>query len=898
MVQAARNYLSEQHVREAALELRGALQKNPDNAEARYLLGQINLDLGAVAAAEKEFRRARAAGWQEDEAQVGLARALINANKFQDLMDEVEIKEDYSPTTRADLYGLRAAAQAGLGEVDQARETLAAGAGIDANAVQLLKTTIQIQLATGDLEAAASTLKQALSAHPDNPELLLLSANLSIQGNDQAGAMEACRKVIEQDPAILITVYGRQARLRLARLGIQDKNLDQAQSALAPLFKMNADDPAANYLGGMLAFEQGNSDLARERLLKVLKISPEHSQTLLLVGTVSYAQQNYEQAAYYIAKYVSAVPENLGARKLLGRTYMLLGQHDEAQETLQMALEEGAEDVELLALVGLSRLQGGDTASGIEGLEHALKVDPESVVLRGELAKAYLSTGETDLAVQELKTILAEGGEEEQTKSLLVIAYLRAGNFDQAINTILKMLARNPEDPAILTLAGNVFAASDDKPEARKYFNQALQIRPGFVPATLSLAGLEEQEGNYAEAVALYKGIVDSDPESTTPLLALARLAESQGKKQEMIDWLEQARERAPRDIKPRVMLAEYYLRERQTERADLLVKEAIKIGPRQPTLLALQCRVLMAGQRYNEALPFLNELVKREPDSVFARALLGETYMKLGQTKDARRQLEIVLEKQPYYEPALVLMAGVELQSGHYEQALEYTEQIQKALPGLYMGYELAGDARMAMKDHAEAKTAYDQAWDLVPSATLAIKLSKAAMRSGKQEEAPEVLLAWLNDHPDDARSLQFLGATYQDIGQNDKAIQVYEKVLAVQPDNVVALNNLAWLYSLFNDSKALGLAERAYQAYPDDAGIQDTYGWILVQQGQVDKGRGLLKQAMKKLSEVPEVRYHYAVALLKSGEKTEAHKLLNQLLQSESPFEGREDIQVLLED
>jgi tetratricopeptide (TPR) repeat protein len=247
---------------------------------------------------------------------------------------------------------------------------------------------------------------------------------------------------------------------------------------------------------------------------------------------------------------------------------------------------------------------------------------------------------------------------------------------------------------------------------------------------------------------------------------------------------------------------------------------------------------------------------------------------------------------------PALVLMVGVELQSSQYGQALGYAEQIQKAKPDLYMGYELAGDARMARKEHAEAKIAYTQAWDLDPSATLAIKLSETLKRSGKQEEATAALLVWLNDHPDDARPLQFLGTTYQDMGQNDKAIQTYERLLAVQPENVVALNNLAWLYSLSNDPKALELAERAYQATPDNAGIQDTYGWILVQQGQVDKGRGLLKQAMQKLSEVPEVQYHYAVALLKSGEKTEARKLLNQLLQSEGSFDGREDIPVLLEE
>ncbi|MBK8163180.1 MAG: PEP-CTERM system TPR-repeat protein PrsT [Gammaproteobacteria bacterium] len=897
MVQMAKGYLAESKLREASLELSNALQENPDNAEARYLMGQINLDVGDVAGAEKEYRRAGKAGWKEEEVQIGLARALINGNAFQSVIDDIEIKETYSAPARANLYALRAAAQAGLGDLDQARATLASGVEIDAGAFQVLKTTVQIQLASGNFKGATSSMKQALSAYPDNPELRLLSAITALQSQDKAGAMEAYQAIIEQFNGKYITVYDRLACLGLARLQILDKNLDLAQDTLAPLFKEYSNDPETNFLGGMLAFEQANLDLAEERLLKVLKDAPDHAQTLLLFGTVNYAQKDYEQAAYYIAKYVSAVPDNLGARKLLGRTYMLLGEQDQARATLQPALKESADDAELLALIGLSRLQGGQTASGIEGLEQAVKAAPDSAAIRGELAKAYISAGDTDRAIQQLNTLLAQGGNEQQTQTLLVLAHLRAGNVDKAINTVLGMLARFPEDPAVLTLVGNVFAASGDRPEARKYFNKTLKYKPGFVPATMSLARLDEIEGNSAEATTLYRDIADSDTQSIAPLLALARLAEKQGKTQEMLDWLEKAQKRAPKDITPRVLLAEYYLREKQPEKADALVVEAIKIAPRQSVLLALQGRVSMAQGHYNDALPTLNKLVTREPDSVFARALLAETYLALGQTKDARRQLDLALEKQPYYVPALLLMARAHLQSGNYDLALESADKAQKAQPELYMGYELAGDAWMGRKNYIKAKGVYTQAWERNQTAELAIKLSEALTQSGQPEKAVDILSDWLNDHTGDTRVRQFLGTTYQNMGQKTRAIQEYEKVLAEQPENIVALNNLAWFYSLTNDPKALELAERAYQANPDDAGIQDTYGWILVQQGQVDKGRRLLEQAMKQLSKVPEVEYHYAIALLKSGDGVQARKLLGALIKDNRPFEGRKDAQAALD-
>ena len=896
LVETAKTYLEQNKLREAALELKNALQQNPENAEARYLLGGINLDVGDTASAEKEFNRAEQAGWPEAQARLGLARALVNGNAYKKLLDEVEIKEDFPATERADLYGLRALAQAGLGQMDKASATLAAADKIDPKAFQVQKTNVQLQLLNADLTGASRTLKQALADYPDNKELLLLSAIIANQNKDHAGAIEAYNNIIAHDPAALVTAYGRQARLGLARLQIVGKKLDEAQATLAPFFKQNASDPMANYIGGLLAFEQGKLDLAEERLLKVLKVAPDHAPTQLLFGTVSYAQKDYEQAAYYISKYVSAVPENLGARKLLGRTYIKLGQHDEAQAVLQPGLKDSGEDAELLALVGLSQLQGGDMASGIAGLEKAVKAAPKSQVLRSELAKAYISAGETGQAIKEIQAMMTEGGGQDQAQALLVLAHLRAGEFDKAINIALEMLSRKPEDPAVLAMVGTVFAASDDKVEARKYFNKVLELKPGYVPAIMSLARIDELEGKLDKAEALYKGIVGPKTTDVVPMLALARLSEKQGDTAAMLDWLEKAYKQAPQDIKPRMILAEYYLRNKQPEKAEIMVREALKIAPRHGPLLILQARVLIAEQRFNEALNPLIELVTRSPESIYGRVLLGETYMKLGQMKDARQQLDLALAKQAYNVPALALIANVELQSGNREKALKYAMQIQKSQPDLYIGYELAGDIQRSDGNATGAAAAYAQAWQRKQSSALAIKSADVSTRIGKAEQAASILQTWISKHPDDASALQHLGTTYQNLGQDAGAIDTYTKALKLQPDNVVALNNLAWLYSKVNDPRAIELGEKAYRVNPEDSGVQDTYGWILVQQGQVEKGRAMLLNAMEKLSQVPEVRYHYGVALMKSGKKEEARQILSKLLEDGTPFEGRDEAKALL--
>lgn len=896
MIQTARAYLDQNKLREATLELKNALQSNPENAEARYLLGNISLDIGDAASAEKEFRRAAGAGWQEGLARVGQARAMINSKTFQKLIDEIKVKESYPVNTRADLYALRALAQLGLGNASLASETLKKAVEIDANAFHVLTAAVQIYLAKGELKGATDSLQQGLKTYQNNPEILLLSAAIAIKNNDFSGAEKVFKKVIAQDPGKLVTMYGRRARLGLARFHISNKAFDNADKTLMPLLTQMPDDPETNFVTGLLAFERGELDLAKERLLDVLKVVKNHRPTQLLFGTVSYALQDFEQAAYYVAKYVSVMPDDLAARKLLGRTYIKLGRHEEAQALLQSVLEVGGEDAELLALVALSQMQAGDAASGIAGLENAVTAAPENSTLRSVLARAYISAGETELAVNALNTILAEGGNKQQTGSLLISTHIRAQQYDQAIVVVLDMLQGNPQDPAVLSLAGNVFVMSNDRAEARQYFNKALQIKPDYLPATMLLARLEELEGRFGKAETLYKKLASMNKEDIAPLLALARLAEIQKQNEKMIEWLELANKRAAQDVRPRKILSEYYLREQRLEKAGQLIKAAIKIAPRDQALLVLQARWLLADAQYNKALLVLNPLVTREPDSVAIRTMLGEAYLKLDQVNDAQTQLNIVLEKQPYYVPALVLITNLKLQSGHDVTALAFAEKIQKIKPDLYFGFELAGDASMLKKDYLAAQNSYERAFQHKQLAELAIKLSEASTRAGKSEVAAKPLLVWLDDHPDDARVLQFLGSLYQNSKQNNEAIKAYEKALIIQPDNVVALNNLAGLYSLENNPKALELAESAHRLSSNNAGIKDTYGWLLVQQGQAEKGRRLLEQAREALPASAEVKYHYAVALLKLGEEKSARSLLEKLLASGETFEGRDEALQLL--
>lgn len=894
-VSSAKQYIEKNQLQDAYHELKNALQINPENAEARYLLGQVNLTIGDSEFAAKEFRKARQAGWDEGESNIGLMRAWKMGRQFQKMLDDVEIKDSYGDAIRADMYGLKAYAEAVMGYAGLAKVSINTGREIDSDAIQVMMTSIQIELASGRLDAASEQIKKALTLDANNTELLLLSAAVAIKNEAFEPAVASYRKVLSFEPKNIVTYTGRNARVGLARLEIQNKNLQQAKDLLKPIYKQNSDDPEVNFLRGLLAFEEQDLDQAEELFLKVLRLIPSHARTLLLFGAVNFAQKDYEQASYYTGRYLQLVPDDIKARKLLGRTYILMGQHEEAQSVLRTGLQEGT-DAELLALIGMSQLQSGDTESGISGLKKAIQAAPKNSALRGELAKAYITAGQTDSAIKQLNAILAEGGNENQAATLKVKAYLRAKQYDQAINTVLDILEQSSKDVTVITLVGNVFAISGDGAEARKYFNQALKIAPDNMQAAMLLAALEEVEGKADVAKAVYEKLSSNNPKTADPMLALARLAAEEKDYVAMISWLEKASEQAPMEIRSRYVLAEYYLRDNQLDKAGAIVEEALGVSSKEPSLLLLKSRILLVQHRYNEALPSLKELVTRSPKSVYARSLLGETYMMLEQYGNARQQLNLVLKEQPYYVGALVALSRVEQLSNNYERAIEYIERVKKIDPKYYPAYEAGGDILMAAKNYKAATESYKQAVLLKPSAEVVIKHSESLIRQAKAGEAAEVLRDWLIKMPDDTRVIQFLGNAYLADGENAKAIQAFETVYKQQPENIIALNNLAWLYSLKNDSRAIIFAEKAYKLKADDAAIQDTYGWILVQQGQVEKGRRLLEQVITELPDVAEVRYHYAVALYESGEKIEAKKLLNRLLQSGQSFDGRENAQRLV--
>jgi Tfp pilus assembly protein PilF len=141
------------------------------------------------------------------------------------------------------------------------------------------------------------------------------------------------------------------------------------------------------------------------------------------------------------------------------------------------------------------------------------------------------------------------------------------------------------------------------------------------------------------------------------------------------------------------------------------------------------------------------------------------------------------------------------------------------------------------------------------------------------------------------------YLAEAHLKAGQLPQAIAHYETSLKQNPKNLLALNNLAWLYQQSHDPRAASTAEQAYKLQPDNPAVADTLGWILIERGDMKRGLELVRKALAKAPEAAEIRYHLAVGLERTGDKAQARTELQALIRSGQPFPKLKEAKALLE-
>jgi len=868
----ANSYLEKNSINSAVIELKNALKRDPGHVRSRLMLGNIYLNIGDGPSAEKEFRRVSKLHIGRDRWQAELVRALLMQGKFGEILENYNLEPEDSEALKAELLALRGLAYQGGGEFQKAEKAYRESMQLNPDNLTALIATAQLANVQNNQKKAENIINQVLEKEPDNIQALGLRGDLARQARRFDEAEKDFSKILQINPNHF------QARVLRASIHMAKMEFDKVSGDLDIAAKQRPGNSAVLYMQALLAFQANNLDSALETLQLILRDNPQHIQSQWFYGMISYTQGDWETAENYINRVLVAVPSNLQAVKLLATIRMKLKVPKQAIGILKQALEKHPDDPQLMAMLGSAYLHSGDQEKGAEMLGLAVELEPDLAALRTELALGLLAKGDTEKAIVELKFAVNLGQGLLQADILLVLSHLKKQEFEKALQVSMKLEERMPESPIPFNLTGMAYLAKGEKTLAGKQFEKALKIDPKFHTAEMNLARIDTANNDVDKAEGRYKSILKQSVSHLGAMLGLAALSERQRDNSAVEQWLTKAQESNPKELRPGVLLAQFYLKQKQPLKAlqvaDLLSREY----PDNILVLQVLGNAQIAVGEISSAIRSFELLAEQQSDVPQAWLLLGRAQLMGKYLDKARTSFQHALTLNNRFTQAQVMLVGLELEARNYDVAEKLADELIKNHPELAVGYEVNAAVLEAKKQPEKALIFYAKGYDVQPSARLAGVLSQRYSSQGQPTKATAILQDWLKNHPEDAAIHSMLGMQLQFQKRNTEAITSYESALAVAPDNLLVLNNLAWIYQEKGDKRALELAEKAYNMAPDKPEIADTYGWVLVSFDRVEKALPILQQAMMMAPENPEISYHVAYALYKSERRGEAKTILEK--------------------
>ncbi len=873
--------------RAAVIHLKNALQLDRNNAQARLELGLIYVKVRQGPSAVKELTKARELGLSGDDVKLALIEAHILNREFDKALSSLAlIKLDAKDPSPLLLSG---EAQLGLQDYDGARRSFQEALEIQPGNVKAQRGLAHVALAQRNYSEAEKQLAIALQNPSEELEAWSLMGQLELMRGDFEAAFRAYKyaeSVGSLSPGI---------RIGLIRSLLALNRPDDADVHIKTLRETSPNHPLVNYYRGVSARLRGNLELAEEALREVLRVRPNHIQGLLLLGSIKLEQGELRQAEESLTKFVNAAPEHVPGAMLLAQTYLELGQPADAVEVLEPLEQRAGENARLLGMLGSAYLRNQTYQRGTELLERAAQLDPNATDIRAQLAASHLVTGSTDKAVRELKTVLGNEPGFLRANLLLIFAHLRNQKWDEAIEAARNLAARQPDDPVPLNLLGSAHAGKGENRTARQQFEKALSLKADFHSASLNLAALDESEEKFEDAAKRYAAVLEKQPGQEQAAVALARLVEQRGDQDETDRLLQLARTNNSTSLRPRLILGNRYLKQGRIEEAAKVIEEAERIAPAHPEVIRARARLYITRGDAIWARDLYKQLIDVSPDDPQLNFELARAEVANRDETEALERLDRVLQLDPEHLAARMLLAELATRRGDFKGALEIAVQISELHPQRSAGPMLQGDTLFEAGNARAAIDAYNRALEAEPASVLITKLFRAYRSVGEMETARQTLVNWLSDNPDDAAIRLILATADHSEGSQETASEAYEQVLKRAPNNFVALNNLAWVYFERGDERALDMAKRAYKQARRRPDVADTYGWILVESGLVEKGLAVLERAARGAPDHMEIQYHLAVAVNKAGDAERALEILKRVLASEQSFSAKEDARAL---
>jgi tetratricopeptide (TPR) repeat protein len=705
----------------------------------------------------------------------------------------------------------------------------------------LLRGLMEIAYERGETRVALDHWKRlaGLPQHRHDARVKLVEIELAVQIEDESALTAALADVRHLEGGEEGPLWGYGEALRLLRGAGAGR------------------DPAA-------------LDRAAALLERVAVQRPSWVGVRLAQADAEKRRHNPDAAAGY---YQKALELNDGSPRVLRELAGLLlecGREDEAREVLRR-LPQQARDEEARWLEVDLASRSHDPARAAELALGA--VAPGSTDYRDylRLGAALAGGGRHREAEQDLRRATDLGGDHPETWVALVRFLASTGRADEARRTVETARGKVPADQAPLALA-RCSEALGDTEAARRQYAEAVRQRPRDFATAQAAALFYLHAGLARDAETLLRPLATGQgswgaPESAWARRRLALLLAAYPDEQHFADALALvglkltggkvtadglpagSPEEQQEEVRTRAQVLASRDRRLCRAQAVAFLEDLARRGRLTADDKALLARLYEAGGSAEKARGLLLELATNHADNPAYLDRYARSLLRQGKAAEAAPYVDRLekLEARAQVEPGT--WGSVELRA----ELLEARGQGAEAL-SLLRGYARRRTARpedallvigslSRQQKFAEALDACDEAWRTCPAA-LAGQVSLAVLRAGKPtaEQCARVerrLKDASTREPNQPGFLLYLADLYDLREDYAGAVDCYRRVLVLDRENVVALNNLAWLLVQTSDQKdeAAALIQQAIDRRGGRADLLDTRAAIELARSQTEE-------------------------------------------------------------
>jgi cellulose synthase operon protein C len=683
-----------------------------------------------------------------------------------------------------------------------------------------------------------------------------------------------------------------------------------------------------------------------------IRIDPRFAEAYYQLAQADLAQRDWQGAYASLEKTIELDPRRLDARLDRGRLYIAARQFDKAEEDANSILQEEPKNVGAYQLLGaaltgeekpdralesfskVTELLPNDASSYLnlalveirlrrfkdaeEHLRKAIAADPKSLQANIDLANFYHLQNKLPEAQEALQAGIQNNPDAPQLYIDWANILSNAGKTTDADGVLDRLRKQMPKSPEAAIAIGDYYVQWRDLDKALAEYQHGLSIAAGDLDIENRMEELYLISNRTDEASKLDNQLMKQAPNDLIVSVNHGRLLLAQGMQQDALIALQKAVKNAPDSAQAHYYLGVAYWQTEGLGQARSELQEAVKVSPGFPLALQGLAQLNLAQNHASEAQVYAQELVHRFPADVNDRLLLGEIYLREGQSRQADEQFLAASRLAPnqaavhlglgqlYYaekkwtqaekefETAMQLDPSNPTMLSPYADFLVARQQAPKAIalaqkfidahPSNAQGHLILGSLQFDAKNNSAAEAEFERAIQIEPNNVQGyLRMGRVYQEKNQPDAAIGQYEKALELQPRFAPLVTMVGYLYVDKGDLETARKYFARALEADPNFAEANANMAWVDAQEGKDLdvALGLAQKAKSLKPEVPSISDTLAWVMYKKGNYSGAIPLLQDCVKKNPDSAQFRYHLGLALIAAGQKEPGKAQLEAALQ-----------------